>query len=382
MAGSRWRRVAPLVLATMTSQALLVVLAPTIAATGREVGASVAAVGQARTVTAAVAIAVSVPITARIGAIGVPRLLRTGSVLSVVAVAVVAVAPGLGWFLGAHVLVGVAFACQLTAGFAGVTAFAAAERAWAVGQVTGANALAWIVVNPLAGGVTDWWSWRLAYAVPGLMGVAALLSARAAVPVAGGPRGFPVRIITGDRSARRWVGSELLAYFAWTGLLTFVGAFFIERFGMRESVVGWLLAAAAAAYMVAATRSAGLVARFARRRLAAAAGVVMALLLLVLLDLGGLGVGAAAVVFCVVGLTAGVRTPATSGLGLDQLPGRAEAMMAVRTGVTQSGYLLGALVGGVMIAAAGYAALGVVLAVGMVASALLVLGVRDPQAGR
>jgi hypothetical protein len=70
------------VLATMTSQALLVVLAPTIAATGREIGATVAAVGQARTVTAAVAIAVPVPITARIGALGVPRLLVTGSVLT------------------------------------------------------------------------------------------------------------------------------------------------------------------------------------------------------------------------------------------------------------------------------------------------------------
>jgi predicted MFS family arabinose efflux permease len=363
----------------MTSQAMLVVLAPTIAATGRDIGATVAAVGQARTVTAAVAIAVSILITARIGVIGIPRLLVTGSVLTVVAVAAVAVSPGLGWFLAAHVLVGVAFACQLTAGFAGVTAFATADRAWAIGQVTGANALAWIVVNPLAGAVTDWWSWRLAYAVPGLIAVAALLSARTAVPVAAGPRGLPLRRIAGDRSARRWVGSELMAYFAWTGLLTFVGAFFIQRFDVREAAVGWLLAAAAAAYMIAATRSAGLVARFPRRRLAAVAAVVMALLLLALLDLVGLGVVAAAVVFCVVGLVAGVRTPAASGLGLDQLPGRGEAMMSIRTAVTQSGYLLGALVGGAVIAVGGYVALGVVLAVGMVASALLVLGVRDPQ---
>jgi hypothetical protein len=30
---------------------------------------------------------------------------------------------------------------------------------------------------------------------------------------------------------------------------TFVGAFFIQRFGVRESAVGWLLAAAAAVVM-------------------------------------------------------------------------------------------------------------------------------------
>lgn len=45
---SRARRLLPLVLATMASQALLVVLAPTIVEVGREFGASVGVVGQAR----------------------------------------------------------------------------------------------------------------------------------------------------------------------------------------------------------------------------------------------------------------------------------------------------------------------------------------------
>jgi predicted MFS family arabinose efflux permease len=115
---TRWPLLLPLVLATMASQALLVVLSPTIVAIGDDLDASVAVVGQARSITAVVAIIASIVITARIGAIGVPRLLAFGSALALVACAAVAAAPNLWLFLAAHVLVGVAFACLVTGGFA------------------------------------------------------------------------------------------------------------------------------------------------------------------------------------------------------------------------------------------------------------------------
>jgi predicted MFS family arabinose efflux permease len=370
-------RVWPLVLATMTSQALLVVLVPAITAVSEDFTTPVAAVGQARTVTAAVAITASLAITTRISAIGVPRLLVIGSVLTLTACTAVASAPGLTVFLAAHVLVGVAFACHLTAGFAGVTAFARNERARAIGRVAGANALAWIVVNPLAGGLTQWLSWRVAYGVPCGFAVAALIAARAAGPVRETRQGLPLRALVGG-SARQWITAELLAYTCWTGLLTFVGAFFVEQLAVGEATAGWLLAAGAAAYVVASTRSAGLVARIPRRLLVAGSALGMAALLPALLSLERLGTATAVSVFCLIGLAAGVRTPASSGLGLDQLPGHAGAMMAIRTAVTQLGYLLGAVVGGTVIAAGGYGALGGVLSAGMAGSALLVLRVRDP----
>jgi hypothetical protein len=43
----------------------------------------------------------------------------------------------------------------------------------------------------------------------------------------------------------------VIAYGAWTALLTFVGAFFIERLGVPEAAVGWLLAAGTAAHFTA-----------------------------------------------------------------------------------------------------------------------------------
>ena len=368
-------RLTPLVLATMASQALLVVLSPTIVAIGDDLGSSVGAVGQARSISAVVAITASIAIAGRIDEVGVPRLLRIGAVMAVTACAGVALAPTLAWFLAAHVLVGVAFACLLSAGFAGVAAFASDRRGWAIGHVAGANALAWIVVNPAVGAVTDLWSWRAAQAVPAAIAIAALVAPKAVASASGAPL-FKVRTLLIERSARRWIAAELIAYGAWTALLTFVGAYFIESLEVGQGAVGWLLASGAITYFVSSSRSGVLVERFPRRRLIAGSAVVMAALAVALVHIGS--VALAVGTFCLIGLAAGIRTPASSGLGLEQLPRSPGAMMAGRTAATQLGYLLGAVIGGAVIAGSGYGALGIVLAVGMVASAWLILGVDDP----
>src|SRR6266508_1082160 len=122
-------RLAPLMLATMASQALLVVLGPTIVAIGADLGASVGAVGQARSITAGIAIAASVAIARRVDTVAISRLLAFGAGLAIIGCVTVAAAPTLAVFLLAHLLVGVALACLLSAGFAGVAAFAQKRRA-------------------------------------------------------------------------------------------------------------------------------------------------------------------------------------------------------------------------------------------------------------
>jgi predicted MFS family arabinose efflux permease len=362
----------------MASQALLVVLAPTITAIGADFGASVAAVGQARAVTAAVAVAASLAITARIAVIGVRRLLVVGACIELAACAAVGLAPNLWLFLGAHVLVALGFACLLSAAFAGVVAFPPEDRAWAVGYVAGANALTWVVVNPEVGALTEWVSWRAAEAVPALLALATLATVPACATLPGTRRATPLRLLASDVSARRWMGSEAIAFAAWTSLLTFAGAFFIDELGVGEAATGWLLAIGASAYVVASSRSGTLAARQARRRLVAAAALAMAVILPLMLTLGERGVVVALLFFCLACLAAGVRTPASSGLALEQLPEHPGAMAGARTAVTQLGYLLGAVIGGLVIAVSGYAALGLALGAGMALSAVLVLRVWEP----
>ncbi|GAA4288005.1 MFS transporter [Georgenia daeguensis] len=403
---ARWGAVAPLILGTTASQALLVVLAPTVVAIGADLGASVATVGQARSVTAAVAITVSVILSTRPAVWPVPRLLKAGALLAVLACALVAAAGSVGTFLAAHVLVGIAFALLLSGGFGGLGSFEGSERAWAAGHVAAANALAWVVVNPVAAWLTAAWSWRAAQAVPATIAVVALLSARRSVPVEAAPESGPAgpglappgsglappgpmataqpSVTAGrwapltDPSARRWVVAETAAFTAWTSLLTFAGAYFIQRTAADEATVGWLLAAGAAAYLLTSTRSAVLARRLRTRTLVAASATAMGLLMPLMLAVASTRVGAV-VAFCLLGLLAGIRTPASARLGLDQLPGRSGAMMATRTAATQLGYLLGAVAGGTLIAVWGYRALGLALGAVMLLSAALALRIADSR---
>lgn len=369
-------RLAPLVTATMASQALLVVLAPTLVAIADDLGVPVGVVGQARSITAAVAVVAAIALSSRVS-LGLSRVLAFGAGLAILACVAVSAAPTLPMFLAAHVLVGLAFAGLLSAGFAGVAAFPGERRPRAMGWVAGANALAWIVVSPVVGLVTDQLSWRAAEAVPAVIALAALAMAPRAAAVHRGSGAVGLRALLAVPSARRWIGAELIAYGAWAALLTFAGAYYVQQFAVRESTAGWLLAAGAAAYFVAAPRSGLLVERLPRRPLVVGSAAAMAVPATLVFQFGG-ALAIAVLAFCLAGLTAGIRTPVSSGLALEQLPEQPAAMMAARTAVTQLGYLLGAAVGGALIAGAGYEAFGLVLGVGLVCSALLMLRVNEP----
>jgi predicted MFS family arabinose efflux permease len=75
------------------------------------------------------------------------------------------------------------------------------------------------------------------------------------------------------------------------------------------------------------------------------------------------------------GIAAGLRAAGSSTLALDQLPDKPGAMMAARTGAVQIGYLVGASVGGLIVDASGYGALGAFMILGMAASAIVMSGV-------
>src|SRR5690606_19640454 len=125
------------------------------------------------------------------------------------------------------------------------------DRPVVIGYVTGSNAAAWVVVNPIVGTLTEHFSWRVSQAVVASLALATLLATRLALrPPSTTPPTPPLRALLTDRSARRWVVSELLAYTCWTGLLTYLGAFFIARLDAGETLAGWLLAAGAGAYVV------------------------------------------------------------------------------------------------------------------------------------
>ena len=76
-------------------------------------------------------------------------------------------------------------------------------------------------------------------------------------------------------------------------------------------------------------------------------------------------------VMCAMAFVNGWRSMIASSLGMDTAPEDKVAVMSMRAAANQFGYLLGAAAGGLALAAAGFAGLGVTLAA-MFAAAVLV----------
>jgi predicted MFS family arabinose efflux permease len=369
------------VLATVATQSTIVVLAPLVVEIGRSFDASVSAVGLARSVLAAAAVAVSLAIGPLIDRAGVRPLILWGAVLAMAGAGLTAAAPTLPLFYAAHAVSGAGVGCLLSAGFAGVAAFFPREdAAWAMGYVVGAQSIAWIAGNPVIGLLADAGSWRLAYLVP--LAIAALaLGAGLTAPAGGTPAIERTRAglatVLGDRSARRWTIAELVAYSAWTAELTYSGAFYIQSYDVSESTVGILLAGGSVVFLVASLNAERLTTRFPRRPLIALAALGMGVVLVPLLSLTP-SIAFTLALFCLTALFASIRSTGSSTLGLAQFPDRPGAMMGARTAGAQLGYMVGAAAGGIVLALGDFAALGVVLCAGMAASSLLVLRVSDP----
>jgi predicted MFS family arabinose efflux permease len=387
---SRFRRLLPLVLATTATQASIVVLAPLLVEIGDSLGASVSAVGVARSVLAGTAFAGSLAIGPLIDRIGVRPLIVRGGALALAGAAATAASPTLAIFYAAHVVTGLGVACLLSAGFAGVaTYFSGREMAWAMGYVVGAQSLAWIVGNPIVGTLAEAGSWRLAYAVPASVCLAALAAGWLLRPAPGlaAAGGRPdtvrdgLRAVFDDRSARRWAISELVAYSAWSAELTYAAVFYIRNYDTALGTIGFLLAGGSLVFLLTSLSTARLTTRFTRKPLLVASALGMGAMLVPMLNWAPSAAGTFAM-FCAMAVFAGIRLAGSSSLGLDQLPDRPGAMMGARTSAAQLGYMIGAAGGGLVLALWGFGALGFVLFAGMALSALLLSGVRDPWSER
>jgi len=380
------RPLVPLVLSTIAAQASIVVLVPIVVEISHDLDASVSAVGQARTVLAVTAVFAAIFIGPLIDRVGVKPLLAWGAVLALQGAVLSAIAPNLALFLGAQVVTGSGVACLLSAGFAGVGAwFPEGEMARPMGFVVGAQSVSWIIGNPIIGILSDAVSWRLSYAVPGTICLAALTAALLSPVERDAALQRPpneregLRAVFRDRSARRWTLAELVAYSAWTAELTYIGAFYIQTYDVSESTVGFLLAVGSIAFAISTLSTASLTQRFERRRLIVSAALGMGTMLAVIMNVTP-AVVFTLCLFFLMALMAGIRSTASSGLGLDQLPSQPGSMMASRTASAQLGYMFGALIGGAVLAVADFGELGFVLLAGMAVSAALVAGVSDPTA--
>lgn len=347
----------------LAAQAAILVLSPILPQVAAEFGVTTSTAAQLRAVSGVTAGLVALLVAARGGRFPLIRLLNGGLALLAIGGLGSAVAPTFLILLLAQVPVGVGLALVLSSGLAAADAWSepgegAKTLSWAlVGQP-----VAWIVGQPVVGAVAsvDWrWTW---VAVPLASALVALVAvAMRRVSASGGLEECdPVGLIRLPH-VKRWMFGELMAFSAWAGTLVFAGAFFIETYDPSVGATGVILGVVAAVYVPG---------NFLGRRLLQG-GSGRAVLLFAALSLAvgavalaGLQVGLvySVVILSVLGFLAGMRTIAGAAVGLRLADGRRLASMSVRTSTLQFGYLIGTLVGGLVLPIWGYAGVWLVYA--------------------
>lgn len=349
-----------LFLCLFAAQTTPFVLAPLLPRLAGDFSVPVAAIGQLRTISACVAAVTTFALGALARRLALRDLIAVGLGLLALGSVMAALSLSFAMLAAAHVIIGAGMGIVLT----GATAAAAQ---WTEGSGR-TRLLSWTLMGPpaaaivatLAAGLLADTSWRIAWLVVPL--AAAML---AAGTVATRPRGEPIPAARTGIPLRQtpgvpgWAIGELLAYSAWSGVPVYAGALLIESYGASPAVAAVAIGACASAFLAGNL--------LARRWVDDRPRPMLVGLSLTLAATAAVFAGArvdarlTVVLLVALGLLAGARALTGSALGLALSPQRSVAVMGVRTTAQQTGYLVGAGLGGLAIAVAGYTGLAFLL---------------------
>jgi predicted MFS family arabinose efflux permease len=259
------------------------------------------------------------------------------------------------------------------------TRFAGEARRRAISRLTSAVTVAPILGVPLLTTVATAAGWRAAFGALALLAAVAIGLLTLAVPrdAAGARRPLRLRTVRaayrpllGHPPTLGIIGASLLRSMAVWGMFTYFGAFLVERHGLSSQEVGWAYMLTGLGGLAGSWAAGGRLGRAPLRPLLMGAGVALALLLAAVLILP---VGAAAAAVLAAAATAGIAFTAVVGTTL--LTAESPAGRATTLTVNQTAFSLGTAagssLGGALLAAGGYAALGLGLPLCGLASALL-----------
>lgn len=353
------------------AQAAILVLSPVLPQMADEFGITTSAVAQLRSVSAVTAGAVALVLAVTGNRFRLSWLLNGGLSLLAATALASAWAPTFAVLVATHVAMGFGLAGVLSGGMAASEAWAAAgESKKVLSLALIGQPVAWVVGQPLAGLAADQ-DWRWAWiAVPFAAAIAALaaMALRDRSIADAGQDCDPLGLWR-QPGVKSWATSELLAFTAWGGALVYAGAVFIEEYGVSVGQTGIILGVGAAFYLPGNWLGRRLLERGGGLLLV---GFSVAAGAMVVIYSGGQSVLWIAVAsFAIAVFFAGGRTIGGAALGLQLSEGRRLAAMSVRTGAGQFGYLLGAVVGGLLLGAWGYAGMAWGFGALFVASGLL-----------
>ena len=358
-----------LLAALAASQAALVVLNPLLPDVARDLGVSVAAAGQLRTVSGLAAGIAALTAGLWATRLGLRGLLFLGVGTLAVGSLVSAIAPDFPVLIAAQVLAGLGIGISYSAAVAATAEWATpVDRSRVLAIALLGPPLAWIVGMPLIGAVGEV-SWRLAWLViPVCMALVAtaLLLRRPPTPPA--PARAGLRAVFAYPGVVRWSTGELLAFSGWAGALVYVGALLVDTYDLSIAATGLALGFGALIYVPGNLLFRRWVDAYSRRLLVALA--ISAAATVAILYALRPSVWFTIAAFAALSFIAGGRTLAGSARGLGLAPELRLGVTGVRTAALQSGYFVGAALGGIALASGGYSLVGLAFAALFVGAAI------------
>ncbi len=350
-----------LLAALAASQAALVVANPLLPDVARDLDVSIPAAGQIRTVSGLAAGAAALIAGLLAARFGLRELLVGGIALLACGSLVSAVSPDFAVLVVAQALAGVGIGISYSAAVAATAEWAPPEeRSRVLALALLGPPLAWIVGMPLVGVVGEV-SWRLAWVVVpvSMAGVAgALLLRRPSTPPA--PTRAGLRSVLTYPGVARWSVGELLAFSGWAGALVYMGALLVESYDLSIAATGLALGLGALVYVPGNILFRRWVDEHGRLLLIVLA--VSAAATVAVLGMVRPSAWFSLATFSLLCFIAGGRTLAGSARGLGLAPELRLGVTGVRTAALQTGYFVGAGMGGIALSVGGYGALGLAFA--------------------
>ena len=344
-------------------------LNPLLPDVARDLDISVATAGQLRTVSGLAAGVAALAAGLWATRIGLRGLLLGGVATLALGSLASAASPDFPVLIAAQVLAGFGIGISYSAAVAATAEWStASDRSRVLAIALLGPPLAWIVGMPLVGLVGEI-SWRLAWlVVPVCMAAVAitLLLRRPATPPA--PARAGLRTVFRYPGIVRWSTGELLAFSGWAGALVYVGALLADSYDLSVAATGLALGFGALIYVPGNLLFRRWVDAYSRRLLVALA--FSAAVTVVILYAVRPSVWFSIAAFAALSFIAGGRTLAGSARGLGLAPELRLGVTGVRTAALQSGYFVGAALGGIALAGSGYSAVGLAFAALFVGAAI------------
>ncbi len=354
--------------------------APFLPAISDDLGVSVGLLGQVTATMMIMSAALALVVGPLADHLGARRFIITGLAAAALSLVDFALAPVFSVLLIAAIAGGIAEATVpgLSLAIAG-TRFSGPEARRAIGWTVGALASAPIIGVPILTTIGDAAGWRIAFLSAGAATVVATVLVAAWLPPEPRPVSGPFRWrgvlgtyrpLLHDAGMRRLFGCTVTRAVTWLGLITYLGALLADEFDRSTGQIGLVYMLAGSGYFAGSLIGGGRLASLPPRRLLAVSNLVMAIALLLAFTAAfTLVITITAVV--VAAFAAAVGWVALTSLITEETPVGAGTTLVLNSALLNIGASVGAGLGGILLAAGGFAVVGGVMALVGLASVLL-----------